>query len=391
MLRRFYRGLTLMFLARQGYWVSDKKVSSPSLWAYTYPFLLSTVGIFLTVLLGRDLVSSFLEERKFFQILPYDQLTIALGVLILVAGVAYENYFTLKCQTKETLSLFFNIPQREFAGLMLVKNLILILPVLVAGHLFNLAGVFVVVFLANHWLGVKFLSLVLGREWRKPQLGVAFSYILSLIDALSLTKCVLKPFLNMSLFLMLFENYPEYFIFKLSSPGVIALFVGLLAYQPKGLAYQVFALMKDLPYLKVSGLQVASWLRRLLLLSLSLTFLPSLIPSLVMSWYQAWSPGEFLVFVLVQLTIFLGLQGYQLVQSLYFQDKQLTSVRDLELYQFTVTERVGQVFKQGLLLLVYPLAYLFREHLQVYSWLLSFAFLFSFYVQSSRVIGRLAT
>lgn len=391
MFTRFYRGLTLLFLSRQGYWTSEKTIASQSLWQYCYPLFLSTAGVLLLFLSSKNLVLSFLRDGHFFQLFSYEQLALWLIGFVLVAGVAYENYFTLKCLTRETLSLFFGIGKLEFRTLLLVKNSLLVLPVLVASLFFDRIWEVLFLFVANHVLSVVLLSLITSRQWKAPNFGLDVAYLLSVLDGVSLLKLLCKPLLSLSTFWLLYQFYPEYFGFSLSRPSIAALFIGFLAYQAKGLSYYVFALTRDLPYLKVAGLPLALWLRRLLALTLALSFLPSLLPVLVMGVYQAWSLWEIFCVFWVLLTTFLGLQGYQLKASLYFNDKAVSSVREVELYRLTVKERLCNMGKQVVLYLVYPLAYVFRNDLLIYSWGICLVFVVSFVFNTSRVISRLAT
>lgn len=385
MLRSLERELTLLYIARQGYWSDAKTAESKQVWAYIYPMLLSSAMIWVVFLSQKELVLSLLNRRG--QLIPLSYQTILLGVVLLAltVGIAYENYFVALNKTRESLLLFFNLTTRRFRGLLFLKNLLLALPFLVLGSYFY-PGLFLAIFLISHFLSFPLCQWVIGIRGRSKPTLTAYSYLGSLIDSVSLLRLLIRPAVQLSIFIVVYKFYPAYFLVPLPQPWVMALFVGLLAYQPKGLTYYAVALNKDLPYLSAVGLVVEKWLRNFIFQTMVLPFVVSLLPVIVLFFLEGWSIGELLLVVSLLACSYLAQQGCQLLDSLYFKGKGLATVREVEVYRLSIKERLAKLPNKGLLIFFYPMAYLFRHHLEHYTVLFGLLLLLVFILQFRRAI-----
>lgn len=379
------RELTLLYIARQGYW-SDSKISeSNRVWTYIYPMLLSSTAIWLIFLSQKELILSLLNKRGQLIPLSYQTMLLGLVLLALTVGIAYENYFVALNKTKESLLLFFNLTARRFQGLLFLKNLLLALPFLILGSYFY-PRLFLKIFLVSHFLSFPFCRWLTGiRGKRKPTVSF-FNYLNSLVDLVSLLRLLIRPAVQLSIFIVVYQVYPAYFLIPLPQPWVMAIFVGVLAYQANGLAYYALALNRDLPYLSAIGLNVEKWLRHFIFQTMMLPFVMSLFPIMFLSFLEGWSMRQLFLVIALLACAYLAQQGCQLLDSLYFKGKDLATVREVEAYRLSFKERLVKLPNKGLLLFFYPLAYVFRHHLEAYSLVFGLLLLLVFSVQFRRAI-----
>lgn len=362
----FYRGLYLLYLARQGYWTDDEEAGFRPFAFYLAPFVLSALGIGLVLPFVKEQVSAFLAGQDFYGLLSYETIAVGLMLLIVSAGPAYENYFVLTGKTLETFSLFFGIKGARLHVLLLVKNTLLILPILVLSF-FVQSWLVWGFFLVSHGLSLRALSFYLAHPLRLPRLSGHLAYWLSVIDGVSFVKLLVKPILSLILFLVIYQVYPAYFSTSIDHPFLVALLIGLVAYQSKGLAYYFLVLVKDLPYLKISGLRVEGWLYRQLVFLLSLGFLPGLLVTLIFTLVNGMSGQSALLFTSGIGLAFVTCQGQHIKASLRLKDRGLLTVGQVDSQPLPLTERLRYWREQGPLLLIVPLAWVFRAYPGWYS------------------------
>ncbi|WP_025869185.1 hypothetical protein [Enterococcus crotali] len=115
---RFFLELLTVFFIRKGIWAKEKTLKLSNLLQMTYTYFLSSLLIFLGMLLFKQEITIVLKASSLFASLRYyDVLVVSLAVILLM-GISYENYFFIKTHTHQTLSIFFRMNTKKLFLLM---------------------------------------------------------------------------------------------------------------------------------------------------------------------------------------------------------------------------------------------------------------------------------
>lgn len=330
--------LYLFFVARQGYWDVKDEMRFSGFLIYLYPYVLGTLAVLLIyIIVGKELLT-FLDETYFLNMFRYSYLYNTFLFLIFPVVLIYENYHTYKSNTEVTFSLFFGISALTYQKLLLVKNMLVALPAF-ALALFSQFWIFCLLMLLAHVASILYLSNVrqvsiLRLERLMPP------YFLTVIDYRSVLKCIFVPLISFAFFLVMSFYQPNLTGTALgnnTSSFYLGIFLGTMLYSNKGLPYLFLGMVKDLPYLKVIGVDIKRFLGRQLKLMLSLIFGLSVVPLLIYYLSSGFLFIDVLLLILGLSVTFLVLQGMQMTESLFLREKAFQSVKELENYRFPMT------------------------------------------------------
>ncbi|MDO5078154.1 MAG: hypothetical protein Q4D67_00810 [Streptococcus minor] len=336
-------GLYLLFVARQGYWDSSNKVNFKEFWKYIYSYFLISFLLLLCLPFLKDHIINFLQSHRFLSIISYEVIFLAIFYLLIPFGLAYENFYVEKSNTPDTFRLFFNVSNKQFSHLLLYKNSILMLPAMVISLFFFNPWITVLLFLMVHFLSQKFSKVLLDISAPKIHFGSDLSYILSLLDIVSFIKTVGIPIISVGVFMVLFVYQPEFLALQFTTFNQLllsSLFLGTVFYSSKGFPYLFLSLINDLPYMKAIGLDTERFIHSKMFFLLTINFLTGLIPLAVFLIYQQFSIFQTLCLCLGLLFSYLAMQGFQMREALFFKDKYIKNIKELEVYKFPLKHHI---------------------------------------------------
>lgn len=359
-----FANLHLLFIARQGYWKEEKEITPKHLWLYLLPYLAWSVFLLLLYFCFKSEVLGFLSHYQFYGIMSYRQLSEALLYLIIVIGIAYENFYLIKTKTLETLRLFFAVPATQLAGLIWLRNLLIISPALVAGFFFRV-WLPVVLFIITQLLSFPLLKVyhglttqevVVSKRW-----GSDWGYIRTVVDDLTLMKSLLLPLASLLLFFLWTRTGSDLDFLnpQKTSPIFTALFVGGLVFYAKSPSYFFLSLWQDVPYLQVLGLNLTTFLASKLLLMSLLSYGLVALPLSIFYVYQGATLWQTLFLDCSLFLVYGLLQSFQWRESLFFKGKRFVHAKEIETYRLPLIYYIRRLL---LSLSVTAFAFTFARH-----------------------------
>ncbi|TWT09922.1 hypothetical protein [Streptococcus sp. sy004] len=331
--------LHLLFIARQGYWQDKEEVKPGQFWLYLFPYLFSSILIFISFLLVKEKIIGLLDGYSFYGLMSYLKLTKYILYAIIPLGIAYENFYLVKNQTKETFHLFFGINRWSWSLLVLLRNSVIILPALTLGLFFQ-PVLTICLFLASHFLSFPLLSRYQfwqRNRWTTSQTMGQLTYIRSVVDDLTLLRAFLLPLSSLLLFLVWEFSLGKSVTLLSQSPVSLAFFLGTIAYYSKSPIYYFLALLKDMPYLKVLRLNLTSFFLPKLLLMAALSYLLVAVPVLFFLIWKGASLSYSLSWAGILLVVCLTLQGFQLREVIYFKEMRFMLAKEIDSYRLPMS------------------------------------------------------
>ncbi|MDO4667017.1 MAG: hypothetical protein Q4A90_04185 [Streptococcus sp.] len=332
----FMDGLYLLFVARQGYWDSSDKVNFKTFWKYIYPyFSISVVLLAIFPIFQNDLMM-FLKKQHFLGIFSYELIFWIVFYVIIPLGLAYENFYVMKSNTPLTFKLFFNVTGTKFQYLLLVKNLILTLPVITISLFYQ--PIFTILLLITvHFISQKLSAFLLDFSFSTPKLSDYLNYLLSIVEWIAIVKYLAVTVISMTIFFLLFKYQPSFLNLEFRTFDEVlfaSVFLGSVFYSHKGLAYIFMSLINDIPYLKAIGINVKRFLNKKLFFILTTSYAVTIFPFIIgliilkFTWFQM-AVLSFGIYI-----SYLSVQGFQMRESLFFKDKYIKNIKELESYRF---------------------------------------------------------
>ena len=125
-------------------------------------------------------LESVLSSLFFLKKISYYSLFLLLLYLILPVGLTYENYYIVKTNTLETMTLFFNIKSKRLQFLVMLRNFIIISPLLGAGLYIN-CYYYLTMFFLCHFFSLYLFIFYFKQFKRNYEIKVSTSlYILTI-------------------------------------------------------------------------------------------------------------------------------------------------------------------------------------------------------------------
>lgn len=149
--------------------------------------------------------------------------------------------------------------------------------------------------------------------------------------------------ISMGIFMILFVYQPEFLNLEFTTFNQLllsSLFLGTIFYSSKGFPYLFFSLINDLPYMKAIGIDIEQFIHSKMFLLLAINFLTGLFPLSVFLIYQQFSIFQIHCLLLGLLFSYLAMQGFQMREALFFKDKYIKNVKELEAYKFPFRHHV---------------------------------------------------
>ncbi|KXT73049.1 hypothetical protein STRDD10_01645 [Streptococcus sp. DD10] len=341
-MEKFYHSLTLLFLSRQGYWSDSKEVQGVSLTQLTYKYLLSSLGLIFLFAIAKEEVYSILKNYRMWNLLSYFELAQLLVPAILVLGIVYENIYVLTTKTMSTMKLFFNISDKEFFGILLVKNFIIVSPLLVIISFYNIVlGSFssLLILLLNgvvYFSNIRLFSL-------KHKTSYNLSYIFSVMDIWVFLKTLLAPVFSTIVFMFMLVFVPQLLKIEITHNIDIlstALFSGTVFFGSRGLNFYFLSLNKDLPYLQAIQIDLKNFIKvRVGFLSIISWGLPA-VSITIFLWYVQYSILQISIFLLGMLFAYLLCQSTQFIEALIFKQYEFKDAKELDAFSLPIKTRV---------------------------------------------------
>lgn len=127
---RFLIVLELIFLARTSFWQETKIIKEKRLLHSIYPYILATIGVSILVIFFKNQFIFYASRMHFIFNISLLEIVYGLAFFISITGPIYENIGYLKTNTDKTLRVFFKVNIREQYLVNMVKNGIIILPII---------------------------------------------------------------------------------------------------------------------------------------------------------------------------------------------------------------------------------------------------------------------
>lgn len=261
---RFFLELLTVFFIRKGIWAKEKTLKLSNLLQMTYTYFLSSLLIFLGMLLFKQEITIVLKASSLFaSVRYYDVLVVSLAVILLM-GISYENYFFIKTHTHQTLSIFFRMNTKKIIFINAIKTMIIVLPIIIflsfyytfwpllyALVIYSFSYFVLIVYGFNQQRSRLKNHKRIAENWFVNSILVKFVYVFRLFTLSYFFKALFLPIVSILLFAILLSY--DFNIVQISGGTeafFVSFFLSAIIFNDKGLIYGFLALMTDIPYLK---------------------------------------------------------------------------------------------------------------------------------------------